>query len=46
MQIRDAPDLDGTFAWTATTLVLVEVEAAGETGIGCTYAGAPCRAAW
>jgi L-alanine-DL-glutamate epimerase-like enolase superfamily enzyme len=33
----DAPEADGTFAWKATTLVVVEVDAAGETGIGYTY---------
>jgi L-alanine-DL-glutamate epimerase-like enolase superfamily enzyme len=38
----DAPESDGTFAWAATTLVLVEIEAAGETGLGYTYADAAC----
>lgn len=33
----DAPEADGTFAWKATTLVVVEVDAAGQTGIGYTY---------
>jgi L-alanine-DL-glutamate epimerase-like enolase superfamily enzyme len=33
----DLPEADGTFAWDSTTLVLVEVEAGGETGIGYTY---------
>ncbi|MFB9122672.1 mandelate racemase [Paraburkholderia dipogonis] len=33
----DAPEADGTFAWQATTLVVVELQAAGETGIGYTY---------
>lgn len=28
----DAPDADGTFPWHATTLVVVEVDAAGQTG--------------
>jgi L-alanine-DL-glutamate epimerase-like enolase superfamily enzyme len=36
----DAPEADGTFAWDATTLVAVEVDAAGETGIGYTYSDA------
>jgi L-alanine-DL-glutamate epimerase-like enolase superfamily enzyme len=36
----DAPEADGTFEWNATTLVLVELDAAGETGIGYTYADA------
>jgi L-alanine-DL-glutamate epimerase-like enolase superfamily enzyme len=34
----DAPEGDGTFEWTATTMVLVEIEAGGRTGIGYTYA--------
>ncbi|MDQ2798965.1 MAG: mandelate racemase [Armatimonadota bacterium] len=34
----DAPEADGTFAWDKTTLVLVEVEAGGKTGLGYTYA--------
>lgn len=33
----DAPEADGTFTWTDTTLVLVEVNGAGHTGIGWTY---------
>jgi len=33
----DAPEADGTFAWTSTTLVLVEIGAGGETGLGYTY---------
>lgn len=36
----DAPEADGTLAWDATTLVLVEVDAGGQTGIGYTYADA------
>jgi len=36
----DAPEADGTFAWDSTTLVTVEVEAAGRTGLGYTYAAA------
>jgi L-alanine-DL-glutamate epimerase-like enolase superfamily enzyme len=34
----DAPESDGTLAWDSTTLVLVEAQAAGVTGIGYTYA--------
>jgi L-alanine-DL-glutamate epimerase-like enolase superfamily enzyme len=33
----DAPEADGTFSWDTTTLVLVELEAGGKTGIGYTY---------
>ncbi len=36
----DGPDgleSDGTFQWASTTMVVVEVEAGGETGIGYTY---------
>ena len=36
----DAPEADGTFAWNATTLVLVEVRAGGKTGIGYSYTDA------
>jgi L-alanine-DL-glutamate epimerase-like enolase superfamily enzyme len=36
----DAPEADGTFQWDATTLVVVELDAAGETGLGYTYADA------
>src|SRR5215471_4439419 len=34
----DAPEADGTLAWSKTTLVLAEVEAGGVTGIGYSYA--------
>lgn len=34
----DFPEADGTFAWDATTMVLVEAHADGECGIGYTYA--------
>jgi L-alanine-DL-glutamate epimerase-like enolase superfamily enzyme len=40
----DRPESDGTMAWDSTTLVLVEVEAAGETGIGWTYGAAAAAA--
>ncbi|MDG4782346.1 enolase C-terminal domain-like protein [Micromonospora sp. WMMD961] len=33
----DAPEGDGTLAWTSTTLVLVRADADGETGLGWTY---------
>jgi len=33
----DAPESDGTLEWDATTIVVVEVEAGGESGIGYTY---------
>ena len=36
----DQPESDGTLAWDSTTLVLVEAEAAGQRGVGYTYAGA------
>lgn len=32
------PEADGTLAWTSTTLVLVEADADGKTGIGFSYA--------
>jgi L-alanine-DL-glutamate epimerase-like enolase superfamily enzyme len=35
----DAPESDGTLAWSSTTMVLVEASAAGETGIGYSYTG-------
>jgi len=34
----DAPESDGTLAWDATTLVVAEIRAAGETGLGYSYA--------
>jgi len=36
----DAPEADGTFQWDATTLVVVQLEAGGQTGLGYTYADA------
>lgn len=33
----DQPEADGTLHWTSTTIVVVSVSAAGETGIGWTY---------
>jgi L-alanine-DL-glutamate epimerase-like enolase superfamily enzyme len=34
----DGPESDGTLEWTSTTIVIVEVEAGGVTGLGYTYA--------
>lgn len=36
----DAPETDGTFAWSSTTMVLVQLNAGGKTGLGYTYADA------
>jgi L-alanine-DL-glutamate epimerase-like enolase superfamily enzyme len=33
----DAPESDGTLKWDSTTVVVVEVEAGGERGLGYTY---------
>lgn len=33
----DAPESDGTLAWTSTTIVVVEVSGGDKTGIGYTY---------
>jgi L-alanine-DL-glutamate epimerase-like enolase superfamily enzyme len=35
----DAPEADGTIAWNATTMVLVEIAAGGRTGLGYSYTG-------
>ena len=40
----DAPESDGTFAWTATTLVLVRVRAGGQEGLGYSYGPAAAAA--
>lgn len=40
----DAPEADGTLAWSSTTLVLVEVSAAGHVGTGWTYGPPACAA--
>jgi len=40
----DEPESDGTLEWESTTLVLVEVAAGGESGIGFTYADASAAA--
>jgi L-alanine-DL-glutamate epimerase-like enolase superfamily enzyme len=34
----DFPEADGTYNWTSTTIVIVEVHAGGERGLGYTYA--------
>ncbi|MCV7031891.1 enolase C-terminal domain-like protein [Mycobacterium sherrisii] len=39
----DAPEADGTFEWTSTTLVLAQVTAGGRRGIGYTYATSAAR---
>jgi L-alanine-DL-glutamate epimerase-like enolase superfamily enzyme len=36
----DRPESDGTLAWDATTMVIAEVRAGGETGIGYSYGDA------
>lgn len=36
----DGPESDGTLTWDSTTMVLVELEAGGKTGLGYTYADA------
>jgi L-alanine-DL-glutamate epimerase-like enolase superfamily enzyme len=36
----DKPEADGTIAWNSTTLVVVEIDAGGKTGLGYTYANA------
>lgn len=33
----DLPEADGTYAWDSTTLILAEILAGGDTGIGYTY---------
>ncbi len=37
----DAPEADGTFSWTSTTLIVVEAEGGDERGLGYTYTAAP-----
>jgi L-alanine-DL-glutamate epimerase-like enolase superfamily enzyme len=36
----DRPEADGTIAWNATTLIVVEVAGGGKSGLGYTYSGA------
>ncbi len=38
------PETDGTLAWNSTTVVAVEVRAAGQTGLGWTYGPAAAAA--
>lgn len=38
----DSVEADGTLSWDATTLVTVDVSAAGHTGFGYTYASSAC----
>jgi L-alanine-DL-glutamate epimerase-like enolase superfamily enzyme len=40
----DAPEADGTLKWSSTTLVLVEVGAGGQSGLGFSYAAAAAAA--
>ncbi|HEX3788993.1 MAG TPA: enolase C-terminal domain-like protein [Pseudonocardiaceae bacterium] len=40
----DAPEGDGTAAWSATTLVVVRAYAGGQVGTGWTYGAAGCAA--
>lgn len=37
----DSPESDGTLEWNSTTLVVVEIEAGDEKGLGYTYADTP-----
>ncbi|MGO4493336.1 enolase C-terminal domain-like protein [Arthrobacter sp. 2YAF22_2] len=38
----DSPEADGTFAWDATTMVVVQARAGGCEGLGWTYAPPSC----
>jgi L-alanine-DL-glutamate epimerase-like enolase superfamily enzyme len=40
----DGPEQDGTFTWDATTVIVVELEAGGQTGLGYTYGPAAVAA--
>jgi L-alanine-DL-glutamate epimerase-like enolase superfamily enzyme len=40
----EEPESDGTLEWSSTTLVLVEAEAGGKTGLGFTYTDAVAAA--
>ena len=40
----DAPEADGTLAWTSTTLVVATVRAGGQEGMGYTYSHAAAAA--
>ncbi len=39
----DGPEADGTLAWNATTMVVVDVHAAGNRGLGWTYGSGAAR---
>jgi L-alanine-DL-glutamate epimerase-like enolase superfamily enzyme len=39
----DAPEADGTLSWSSTTMVLVEISAGGQHGLGYTYAAGACK---
>ncbi|MDQ6890602.1 MAG: mandelate racemase, partial [Bacteroidota bacterium] len=34
----DLPEADGTISWDSTTMIFIEINAGGKTGIGYTYA--------
>ena len=36
----DAPESDGTLQWDSTTIVIVQIDAGGKTGLGYTYGSA------
>lgn len=38
----DAPEADGTIAWDATTMIIVQVRAGDRVGLGWTYGAAAC----
>jgi L-alanine-DL-glutamate epimerase-like enolase superfamily enzyme len=38
----DAPEADGTIKWDSTTFIIVEIDAAGRSGLGYTYADTAC----
>jgi L-alanine-DL-glutamate epimerase-like enolase superfamily enzyme len=39
----DAPEADGTLAWSSTTLVVAHVTGGGRTGLGYTYGSGACK---
>jgi L-alanine-DL-glutamate epimerase-like enolase superfamily enzyme len=39
----DAPEADGTLAWSSTTLVVAHVTGGGRAGLGYTYGSAACK---
>jgi L-alanine-DL-glutamate epimerase-like enolase superfamily enzyme len=39
----DHPEADGTLAWDATTVVVVQARAGGQAGLGWTYAARACE---